>query len=163
MNAHSIDNRTFQLIENNQVLSEIIYADPYFLKAEINVSNTDGYLVKPVGVFQTSISVTNNGTEFAKLVMNWSGNIVIFYRDKNKYVLKLNKFFHGKYIIENEDRENIIQLNPKFSWKEFHYHYDINNNISNDGISKDPLFLSLAVYAANYFVATISGANSGLV
>jgi len=163
MNAYSIDNNTFQLTENNQVLSEILYEDLYFLKAEIKVSDTEAYIVKPVGLFQTSISVTSNGTEIAKLVMNWSGNIVISCRDEKNYVLKLNKFFRGKYIIENENRENIIQLTPKFNWKEFHYHYDISSNISNDHYSKDPLFLSLAVYAANYFAATISGANSGLV
>ncbi|ESU21412.1 hypothetical protein FEDK69T_24790 [Flavobacterium enshiense DK69] len=163
MKAQSTDKKTFQLTENGQQLGELIYENLFFLNAEIKLTSSDVFEIKPVGLFQTSINVTQNGTEIAKLVMNWRGEIVISYQDGEEYVLKLNTFFFGKYIIENKKEEKIIQLDPKFNWREFHYNYDIVYNITDDNKSKDPLLLLLGVYATNYFVACMSGSSAGMM
>jgi hypothetical protein len=163
MKAHSIDKKTFQLTDDSQLLGELIYENLFFFNAEIKLAGFDVFKIKPVGIFQTSISVTKNGTEIATLVMNWRGEIVISYKDGLEYVLKLNKFFHGKYVIENRDKEKVIQLDPQFNWREFQYNYDIAYSITDDNNSKDPLLLLLGIYAANYFVACMSGANAGIM
>ena len=163
MNAYSIDRKSFQLTDNNQLLGELIYENLFFLNAEIKMPILNIFKIKPVGFFQTSIKVTKNETEIASLAMNWRGEIVISYHDGQDYVLKLNKFFYGKYIIENEKGEKIIQLDPKFNWREFHYNYDIEYSITDDDNLKDPLLLLLGVYGANYFIACMSGANAGMI
>jgi hypothetical protein len=163
MEAKSIDKKTFQLTENGQQLGQLIYENLFFLNAEIKLASLEEYEIKPVGLFQTSINVTKNGIEIAKLVMNWRGEIVITYQDGQEFVLKLNKFFYGKYIIENKNKEKLIQLDPTFNWREFQYSYDIAYNITDDNKSKDTLLLLLGVYAANYFVACMSGASAGMM
>jgi hypothetical protein len=163
MKAHSIDRKTFELTDNNEVLGELIYDNSFFQNAQIRLKDTDLFKIRPAGFFQTSISVTQNGNEIANLVMNWRGEIVISYPDDREYVLKLNKFFFGKYFIENSNKEVIIQLDPRFNWREFHYNYDISYNLTEAQNSKDPLLLLLGVYAANYFVACMSGANAGIM
>jgi hypothetical protein len=162
MEAKSTDKKTFQLTEDGQHLGELIYENLFFLKAEIKLANSALYKIAPAGFWGTSINVTKNGTEIAKLVMTWRGQIVISYHDGREFVLKLNAFFHGKYIIENKNQEKLIQLDPKFNWREFHYNYDISYNITNEQ-SKETLLILLGVYAANYFVACMSGANSGMM
>lgn len=163
MEAKSTDRKTFLLTENGQQLGELIYENQLFLTAEIGLTNSERYQIKPVGFFGTSISVTKNDREIASLVMNWSGQIVISYQDGEEYLLKLNNFFHGKYIMENKNKEPFIQLDPKFNWRAFQYNYDISYNISGDHPSKDTLLLLLGVYAANYFIACMSGSHAGMM
>ena len=163
MNAHSKDRTTFLLSDNDQLLGELIYETPFYLKAEIKISNTETYKLAPVGFFGTSVSVTKDGNEIAKLSMSWNGKIIITFQDDREYALKLSGLFQSKMILENKNQENVIQFEPKFNWREFYCKYDITYDIENNNEPKDKLLLLLGVYAANYFIATISGANAGLM
>ena len=154
MEAKSTDRRTLQLTENGQQLGELIYENLFSLKAEIKLTNSDLYEVYPIGVFGTSITVTKNGTEIANLKMNWRGQIVISFQDRQEFVLKAKSiFFDNKYILENKDEEKLIQFDPKFNWSKFQYNY----NITYDEKPQDFLFVLLGVYASNYFIASMSG------
>ena len=159
MEAKSTDKKTLQLTENGQQLGELIYENLFSLKAEINLTNSDLYEVQPVGIFGTSITVTKNGTEIANLKMNWRGQIVFSFQDGQEFVLKAKgMFFHNKYIIENKDEEKLLQFDPKFNWSKFDYNYDI----IYDKNPQDILLVLLGVYASNYFIASMSGAMSGM-
>lgn len=157
MEAKSTDKKTFQLTHNEQLLGELIYENLFFLKAEIKLKNSDNYVIAPVGFFKTSISITHKGTQVAKMVMSWGGQIVFTFQDGQEFVCKLNGLFNGRYIIENKDGEKLIQLEPKFNWRAFHYNYDISYNITPGKTPQEILLVLLGVYASNYFIATMSG------
>jgi len=158
MEAISTDRKTFQLIDNGQQLGQLIYENLFLLKAEIKLTNGELYEIKTVGIFGTSITVTKNGTEIANLKMNWRGQIVFSFHDGQEFVLKAKGIFYNKYIIENREEEKLIQFDPKFNWSKFDYNYDI----TYDKKPQDILFVLLGVYASNYFIAVMSGANSGI-
>jgi hypothetical protein len=158
MEATSTDRKTFQLTENGQHLGELIYENLFFLKAEIKLPNLENYEIKPVGIFGTSISVVKDGTEIGNLKMNWHGQIVFTFHDGREYVLKAKGLFSNKYIIENKDQEKLIQLDAKFNWSKFDYNYDI----TYDKQPQEILVILLAVYASNYFIASMSGATAGM-
>ena len=158
MEAKSVDKKTFQLTDHGQHLGELIYENLFFLKAEIKLTNSAQYEIAPVGIFGTSIAVTKNGTEIANLKMNWRGQIVFTFQDGQEFVLKAKGIFHNKYILENKDGEMLMQFEPKFNWSKFHYNYDIADNKD----SQDILLVLLGVYASNYFIASMSGAMSGM-
>ena len=158
MEVKSTDKKTFQLTEDGQLLGELIYENLFFLKAEITLSNSEQYEIAPIGFFGTSILVTKNSTEVANLKMSWRGEIVFTFQDEQEFVLKTKGIFHNKFIIENKEKEMLFQLNPSFQWSHFNYSYDITYNKK----PQDILLVLLAVFAANYFIATMSGATSGL-
>ncbi|MEP7320180.1 MAG: hypothetical protein ABI921_15595 [Panacibacter sp.] len=153
MEAKSTDRKTLQLTENGQQLGELFYKNLFSLKAEIKLTNSDLYEVTPVGVFNTSITVTKNGTEIANLKMNWRGQIVFTFQDGQEFVLKAKGTFYNKFIIENKDEEKLIQFDPKFNWSKFDYNYVI----TYDEKPQDILLVLLGVYASNYFIAAMSG------
>lgn len=164
MEVNSTDKKTFQLTDNGTQIGEIIYENLFFLKAEINLSNSEKYKIAPVGIFGRSISVTQNETQIANLYLSWSGEIVITFQDGQEYILKLNGIFSNKYTIENRDKEKLIQLEAKFNWIKFHYRYDITYNIEPENkVTENTLLLLLSVYSANFFIATMSGANAGMM
>ena len=163
MKATSTDKKTFQLTSNGQPLGELIYENLFFFKAEIKLQNSEHYEIEPVGLFNTSINVTRNDVAIASLVMNWRGQIVFTFQDGQEFVLKLNGLFNDSYITENREGENLIQLEPKFNWREFNYNYEISYGVTYEKNPQDILLLLLGVYAANYFIACMSGANAGLI
>lgn len=163
MNANSKDRKTFQLTDNDQLLGELIYETPFYLKAEIKMPNTENYKLAPVGFFNSSIAVTKGENKIASLSMSWNGKIVITFQDDREYALQLSGLFQSQMILENKNQEKVIQFEPKFNWRDFYYQYNIDYDVTNVNESKDNLLLLLGVYAANYFIATISGANAGLM
>jgi hypothetical protein len=124
------------------------------MKAEIKLTGTDMYEIKPVGFFSTSISVTKNGEEIANLQMNWRGQIVLAFHDGRDFVLKGKGTFHNRYIIEGRDEQMLVQFHPKFNWKKFDYSYEIMCATK----PQDILLVLLGVYACNYLIAAMSGA-----
>lgn len=125
MEANSIDRKTFQLNENGQQLGELVYENMFFLKAEIKLANSELYEIEPVGIFATRINVTKNGIEIANLKMNWRGEIAFTFQNGQAFVLKAKGTFSDKFIIENKEEEKLIQFDPKFNRRKFHYNYDI--------------------------------------
>jgi hypothetical protein len=153
MEAKSTDQKTFQLRENGQLLGELIYGSLFSQKTEIKLTNADRYDIKPMGVFSTSIAVTKNGAEIVKLTMNRRGQIVFTFQDGQEFVFKAKGAFLNKYIIENKEEEKLISLDPQFNWSKFSYNYDI----LYEKRPQDILFVLLGIYAANDFIASMSG------
>ena len=155
MEAKSIDKKTFQLIENQRLLGELVYSDFFYSKAEIKLSNSETYQIKAVGIFRTNTIVTKNGAEIANLKMNWRGQIVIAFQDGQEYLLRGKGMFYSKYVVENKEQEMLIQFEPKFKWKKFRYNYNITYNI----VQEEVLLILLGLYASNYIINSTSGAR----
>lgn len=154
MEAKPINTKTFLLTENGQPLGELVYKSLLSLKAEIKLPNSEFYKIEHVGIFDTSINVTKNEVEIAKLEMNWRGQIVFNFYDGQEFVLKVNGLLGNKFIIENKNEEKLIQLDPQLNWRKFNYNYDI----TFDNKPQNVLLVLIGVYAANYFMASMSGA-----
>lgn len=158
MEAKSTDRKSFQITENGQVLGELLYPNLFFLKAEIKLSNSETYQITTEGIFGTSISVTKGGIELANLKLNWSGQVVLTFMGGVEYVLKAKGTFRSKFILENKNKEIVLQFDPQFDWSGFRYNYEI----SYEKKPEDMLLVLLGVYASNYFIAAMSGASAGI-
>ncbi|MFT3793093.1 hypothetical protein [Flavobacterium sp.] len=158
MEAKSTNRRTFQLLENEQILGELAYENLLFLKATITLGDATPYEIKPVGLFGTSITVTQNKTEIANLQMNWRGQIVFAFPNKQQLVLKPKGLLNNSYVIENSEKEILFQFHPRFNWSKFNCHFDITHY-------KEPeelLVVLLGVYASNYLIAAMAGTTAGM-
>lgn len=155
MEANCTNKKTFTLTENGQELGDMVYENLFLLKAEIKLANAEHYDVKPVGFFGTSVTVTKNGTEMVTLKMNWRGQIVFDFHDGEELVFKPKSTFSNQYIIENKGHEKLLQFDANFNWRKFNYNY----KITYEEAPRDILLVFLGVYAANYYIAVMSGST----
>jgi hypothetical protein len=153
MRVECTDSKTFRLTDSEHLLGELAYKNLFSYEAEITLTNSDHYDIKSFGFFGTSIAVTKNETETANLKMNWKGQIVMIFQDRQEFVFKAKGVFHNTYVIENKEQEELIRFDPKFNWGKFNYNYEI----SYDKKPQDILFVLLGVYAANYYIAAVAG------
>jgi hypothetical protein len=153
MKAECTDSKTFQLTDDGRLLGKLTYKNLFSYTAEITLGNFDSYEIKSVGFFGTSIIVTKNEKEIAKLQMNWKGQIVMTFQDGQEFIFKANGVFNSRFFIENKSEEKLIQFDPKFNWGKFHYNYDI----SYEKKPADILFVLLGIYSSNYYISAMSG------
>ncbi|MDF2193450.1 hypothetical protein [Paraflavitalea sp. CAU 1676] len=158
MEAKSTDRKHFQLIDNGTILGELAYSSLLSFKAEIKLANSTVYSLKPHGFFETSITVSTNGTDIAHLKMNWYGHIVIAFEDGQEFLFKAKGIFQQKFIIENKDGQKIIHIAPHFNWSKFNYNYEI----TFDNTAQDTLLILLAIYASNYYIDSMTGSVAGM-
>ncbi|GAB2777718.1 hypothetical protein GCM10027275_21170 [Rhabdobacter roseus] len=151
MEIRCIDNKTFELLDSSGNLGYIIYDGLLSSKATILVGE-DNYKIIPLGILSTSISVTKNGAEISTLEMNWKGNITILFENGQKFIVKATGSFRDKFVLEDEDQQQILLLNPDFNWITFNYNY----SVLYDNKSQDLLLILLATYAANYYTAAMA-------
>jgi hypothetical protein len=152
MEIQCTDKKTFELIDSSTKLGHLTYDGLFSFKADATVAN-DNYKITPNGIFSTTISVTKNGTEVASLKMNWKGHIIISFQEGQEFILKATGIFGNKYVLEDKDQQKLMLLHPDFNWAKFSYNY----SISYDNKPQDVLMVLLAAYAANYYIAAMSG------
>lgn len=163
MEAKSTDKRTFQLTGKGRQLGELTYENSFTqMKADIKLQGSEVYKIVPVGFFGSTITVTKDGNKIADLSMSWNGKVILTFQDGREYALKLKGVFQNKVFLENTNNENILCFEPHFNWTEPYLNHTITYDIKNESEAKDYLLILLGVYATNYFIATISGANSGI-
>ena len=153
MKIQRSDKRCYELTEGSERLGRIIYKGLFSFKASAIVGDAS-YTITPKGIFNTSISVTRDGMEVAKMKMNWKGHIFISFQNGREFVFKATGSFLTRYVLEDKDQQKIMFLNPDFIWSTFSYNYDI----SYDNAPPDILLVLLAAYSANYYVAAMSAA-----
>ena len=151
MKIQCTNSKTFELTDNSKLLGSVTYESLFSLKANAAIRN-DLYVITPQGIFSTIISVTKMGAEIASLQMNWKGNIIISYADKQEFLLKATGLFLNKYVLQDKDQQQLMVLNADFNWKKFSYNYDVSYEIK----PQDILLVLLATYGANYFIASMS-------
>ncbi|TCC92323.1 hypothetical protein EZ428_11395 [Pedobacter frigiditerrae] len=152
MKIQCTDKKTFELIDGSEKLGHITY-DGLFSYSANAVIGKDNYKITPKGIFSSTISVTKDEIEVANLQMNWKGHIIISFPDGKNFILKTTGTFQDKYVLEDENHQKLMLLNPDFNWSKFSYNYDI----SYDNKQKDILLILLTTYAANYYIAAMSG------
>src|SRR5690554_5943050 len=111
MNIKCTDKKTFELVEGSQQLGHLTYKSLFSFKAQVQVGD-DKYDISPKGLFGTEISVTQNNTEVALMKMTFHGGIVIAFQDGKEFILKSVGTFNVKYILEDENQQQILVLHP---------------------------------------------------
>jgi hypothetical protein len=75
---------------------------------------------------------------------NWKGHIIISFQKGQEFILKATGTFLTKYVLEDQDRQKVMLLNPDFNWAKFSYNY----SISYAKKPQDILLVLLATYSA---------------
>ncbi len=152
MKIQCTDKKTFELTDCSEKLGHITYDGLFSYSANAIIGN-DNYKITPKGIFSSTISVTKDEIEVANLQMNWKGHIIISFPNRKNFILKTTGTFQSKYVLEDENQQKLMLLNPDFNWSKFSYNYEI----SYDNKPQDTLLVLLTTYAANYYIAAMSG------
>jgi hypothetical protein len=152
MEIKCTDKKTFELTDGAEKLGHISY-DSLFTHSATAVVGDDHFEIDTAGIFNSTISVIHKAINVASLQMSWKGDIIIFFQNSGQFILKANGIFRSKYVLEDQNKQPLLLLTPDFNWRKFNYNYSITYDRKPENI----LLVLLAAYAANYYIATMSG------
>ena len=129
MKIQCTGSKTLELNDGSEKLGVLSYESLFSYKANV-IAGKDQYEITPKGIFSTNMSVTKNGTEVAIMKMNWKGNITISFQNGREFILKATGTFLNKYVLEDQDQQKLILLDPDFNPAKLSYNYNISSDSS---------------------------------
>jgi hypothetical protein len=154
-------NDAFQLSDlEGRFMGKLEYEKWGSQKASGTTQYAEFFDFKPVGFWQSQISVRRDGNEIASLKTNWKGNIIIDIKGNDieqDYLLKTVGFWKTHFTLQDRFSNDIIALKPHIKWNSGHYDYevDINPDFQNQA---DETLILIAVYCSNYVLAMMHAA-----
>jgi len=152
MKIQCTDRKTFVLSNESGELGQIIYDGVFTFKAKAMISD-DHYKFTPIGIFSTTIDVTQRGREIATMAMSWQGHIIISFRNGQEYRVKATGPFLNKYVLEDKNNRKLMLLDPDIQWVNLSYNF----SVSYEEKPEDILMVLLAIYAAIFFMTASTG------
>lgn len=150
MKAVCLDKKTFRLTENGELLGTLSYLKWHSYDADIEISG-EQYTLRSKSLFSSQIIITKNETEIGFLKMHYDGTVSFAIENDSHFKLKIKGWFFNKYVIEDAQNVSVLMIDPKFSWKDFVYNFDlIPANETN------PLVALLGIYSAGYYIAVFT-------
>lgn len=147
---------SFNLLNGDKIISEVEYENWYASKAMAKVSG-DFLEIRPANFWQTKILIFRNKREVGEMRFNWRGQIEIKLRDsemrQQKWSVKYNGLFKGKFELIDKDKEPTLRLIPTFRWKTLGYNYDI--EILKEAKNLEELCI-ISGYSSTYLLAMLS-------
>jgi|SRR5574343_832150 hypothetical protein len=134
----------FIWLRNDKVLGNLSFSGNSNLEAQIKISDTELYEVKPYGWFGQKIKITKDSNTICELKSTfWQSKMIISFK-KEKYILSSKGFFSNFFVLKDEKSEILFEL--RFSRNINNFKAVINHKNHNKEISD--LVKMLAVYGA---------------
>jgi hypothetical protein len=85
--------------------------------------------IAPANLFNSKFDIYLDGEDVGDLIFNWKAQMIIrlldFQRQERQYLLRAKGLFPQKFYLEDDIKNTILVLWPKFNWSKFHYDYRV--------------------------------------
>lgn len=147
MLAIAKSSKSYELLDNNEVIGRLTYKGLFNASADIHTLNEGDYSIKWFfSLIAKKFKITQNDEETIKLKMNWRGHFSIIMKNGSEYKFISKGIFKNRIYIENQENKEVISVSSKYNWKRWNYDYEMENS---ETPQKDLLSL-VTVYALNY-------------
>lgn len=138
------NNINFIWLRNDEIIGNLSFCNGPDYEAQIKISDTELYEVKPYGWFGKKIIVTRDSYSICELKSNfWQSKMIISFT-KEKFLLSSKGFFSNFFVLKDEQNKILFEL--RFSRKIDNFKIVINHKNYNTEISD--LIKMLTLYGA---------------
>ncbi|MCB9032955.1 MAG: hypothetical protein H6553_03880 [Chitinophagales bacterium] len=157
-NANSTNSKNFSLISDNEKIGELIYKKWYSFDAEILMTDGKKYQLEPKGFWDSKIELKEQNETLLEFKMGWKGILITTYFDKKEkhYLLKLKGLLSSKYILLNNDNEELMVVETKFKWTKLNFDYNIETTQNFDHLDNEKLLVLTVLHCINYYMTVIA-------
>ncbi|GAB4050746.1 hypothetical protein [Spirosoma litoris] len=157
-------NGSFDLIDNQEVLITHFQYENWFSSTGSAHLQHDLITIKPRNFWHSAFDVLINGIDKGDITFNWQGHILLHLEEQTglqkNYRLKAKGFWEFRFVLEDEQHVELLQLIPKFKWSKLAYNYGVEFAEGFDPTTNtDLLVLLLACgYGANLYMTMMAAA-----
>ena len=147
--------RKYILLADEHPLAEMNYFNWYSLKASITLSDSSQFLLKPKGIWNSTIELWMDEKVLLYYKFGWKGiNIKIQSENiEESYLLKPIGFFKYKYVLIDSNKKELLTVKPKFNWNKFNHDFAIESTEEFENLNLKEAVLLTIVHSINYMIA----------
>jgi len=152
--------RKYILLADQHPLAEMNYLNWYSLKATIKLSDSTQFLLKPKGIWNSTIELWKDEEVLLNYKLGWKGvNIKIQSEGiEESYLLKSKGIFSYKYILIDSNKKVLLTIKPKYKWNRFNFDFAIESTEQFEQLNLKESLLLTIVHCINYLIAMKSAA-----
>jgi hypothetical protein len=152
--------RKYILLADQHPLAEMNYLYWYSLKATIKLSDSTQFLLKPKGIWNSTIELWKDEEVLLNYKLGWKGvNIKIQSEGiEESYLLKSKGIFSYKYILIDSNKKVLLTIKPKYKWNRFNFDFAIESTEQFEQLNLKESLLLTIVHCINYLIAMKSAA-----
>jgi hypothetical protein len=152
--------RKYILLADQHPLAEMNYLNWYSLKATIKLSDSTQFLLKPKGIWNSTIELWKDEEVLLNYNLGWKGvNIKIQSEGiEESYLLKSKGIFSYKYILIDSNKKVLLTIKPKYKWNRFNFDFAIESTEQFEQLNLKESLLLTIVHCINYLIAMKSAA-----
>jgi hypothetical protein len=158
--ANSTNSQNFTLASDNNKIGELIYKKWYSFEAEILMADGKIYQLEPKGFWDSKIELKDGDETLLEFKMGWKGIVIKTYFDKKEmhFLLKLKGLLSNKFILLNNENEELLVAETDFKWSKLNFDYIIETNQNLDNFDNKKLLLLTVLHCINYYMTIIAAA-----
>ena len=118
------------------------------------------YELKPKGFWNSKIELKEGPDILLEFKMGWEGIVIKTYfgHSEKHYILKLKGLLSSKFILYDEDDQELMVAETDFKWKKFILEYNIETSDTFDRYDHKNLLLLTVLHCMNYYMTYLSTA-----
>ncbi|GAB2559868.1 hypothetical protein [Spirosoma areae] len=157
---------SFDLLDANGTLVTHFQYENWFSSRGSASVYKDRITIKPRNFWHSAFDVLINEADQGDITFNWQGHILIKLQSRaghtTNYRLKTKGFWDFRFVLEDEQKMPLLQLEPTFQWSKLAYNYGV---AFSDTFTPTPdpnlIVLLLACgYGANLYMTMMASAAS---
>lgn len=121
--------------------------------------------IAPINLFNSKFDVYLDGEDVGDLVFNWKSHMVIrlldFHGQERHYLLRSKGLFPQRFHLEDDIKNTILVLSPRFNWSKLHYDYRVYLQETQYLQSPVEAMMVICAYAANLYMRRRNSASGG--
>ncbi|MBX2887351.1 MAG: hypothetical protein KF829_01740 [Ferruginibacter sp.] len=158
----STNSHHFCLALDKRILGELNYKKWYSFNADIVLANNRKYNLESKGFWDTTIELHDGLKTLLSFRMGWEGIIIetFFGEEEQVFLLKLKGLFSNKFVLLNQDNEELMVAETIFNWRKLNFNYNIETPQNFDDSDKNSLLLLTVVHCINYYITIITAATA---
>lgn len=153
--------RTFHLSRATTPVGSLQYAEWFSFAAQIALPDGATFQLKPKGLWETTIELTQADKTLLRFAMDWKGNIVIkskLQESPRAFIFKLKSLLKNTYVLQDKDQQELALVQPDFQWSKLSPHYTISTTPEFEQLPAGELLLLTLVHCANYYMTMTAAA-----
>ena len=110
----------------------------------------------PKGFWGTTIELKQDDASLQNFRMSWNGSIIISSKLDGKecdFMLKPKGFFRSAYVLLDTDGNELLALQPDYSWSKFSYHYKLESSGIYNTAELDHILYLVCIHCVNYYMS----------
>ena len=156
---------SFEVLDSEKRRWAFLDYQSWFSQRAGGEANGQELAILPQNIFHSKFDILLDGEDVGDLIFNWKSQMVIrlldYQQQERQYLLRVRGVFKQRFILEDDIKNPILELKPKFNWAKMRYDFKVYLQETQYLQSPVEPMMAVCAYAVNLYLKRKSSSAAG--